>query len=77
MDGSCASFLRSEYKFLDQKLPIFSNLWYKSGPVLKNDVFAVMSIKNEYTESKEILFGCAARVKFRIFNRRQFIEHPT
>ena len=27
--------LQSEYKFPDRKISIFSNLWYKSGSVLK------------------------------------------
>jgi len=30
-----ATGLQSEYKFHDRKITIFSNLWYKSGSVLK------------------------------------------
>jgi len=30
--------LQSEYKFPDRNITIFSNLWYKSGSIIKNGV---------------------------------------
>ena len=43
--------MQSEYKVPDRKITIFSNLWYKSGPVLKNGVL----VNYEITWPKKVI----------------------